>query len=134
VLVGLLVLAVVVGCRLLPLGQMFLLCFCLFMILRPSHPPGYGGRLIGLGSCVWVAAVVWVGTPSPVHILLLSGDYARRNVGLPACPSLLEVVLVAVRVRTLVGMAVVALWEGVLLALVLSGCGLLLAAAWPRPL
>jgi len=87
---------------------------------------------MGLGSCVWVAAVVWVGTPSPVHILLLSGDCARRNVGLPACSSLLEVVLVVVGVHTLVGMAVVAVWEGVLLALVLSGCGLLLAAAWPR--
>jgi len=131
---GLLVLAVVVGCRLLPLGQMFSLCFCLFLILRPSHPPGYGGRLMGLGSCVWLAAVVWVGTPSPVHILLLSGDYAHRNVGLPACSSLLGVVLVAMGVHTLVGMAVVAVWEGVLLALVLSGCGLLLAAAWLCPL
>ena len=66
-LVGLLVLAVVVGgCRLLPLGQRFSLCLCLFPILRPSHPPGYGGHLTGLGSCAWVAAVVWVGTPSIV--------------------------------------------------------------------
>ena len=75
-----------------------------------------------------------VPTPSPVHILLLSGDYARRNVGLPAGSSLLGVVLVAVGVHTLVGMAVVVVWVGVVLALVLSGCGLLLAAAWPRPL
>jgi len=89
---------------------------------------------MGLGSCVWVAAVVWVCTSSPVHILLLSGNYARRNIGLPAGSSLLGVVLVAVGVHTLIGMAVIAVWEGVVLALVLSGCGLLLAAAWPCPL
>jgi len=89
---------------------------------------------MGLGSCVCVAAVVWVGTPSPVHILLLSSDYVRRNVGLPAGSSLLGVVLVAVGVHTLVGIAVGVVWEDVVLALVRPGCGLLLAAAWPCPL
>jgi len=88
---------------------------------------------MGLGSYVWVVAVVWVGTLSPVHILSLSGDCARRNVGLLADSSLLRVALATMGVRTLAGMAVVGVWQRVVPALVLSGCGQLLAAAWPLP-
>jgi len=77
--------------------------------------------------------VVWVGTLSPVHILLLSGDCARRSVGLLADLSLLGVALAVVGVHSLAGMAVVGVWHGVALALVLSGCGQLLAAVWPLP-
>jgi len=78
--------------------------------------------------------VVWVGTLSPVYILLLSDDYVRRNVAMLADSSLLGVMLVVVGVRTLAGMAMVAVWQGVVPALVLSGCGRLLAAVWPFPL
>ena len=66
--VVLLVLAVVVSLLLLLRGR-FWLFSCLFLILRPSHLPGYGVRLSGLESCFWVVVVAWVDTVLLVHIL-----------------------------------------------------------------
>jgi len=62
------------------------------------------------------------------------GAYVPRSVGLLQSSFLLVVVLVVLGGRNLAGMAEVAVWVGVVLALGLSGCGRLVAAAWPPPL
>jgi len=75
--------------------------------------------------------VVWVGIGFTVHIQSWFGGYVPRSVGLLQSSFLLVVVLVVLGGRNLAGMAGVAVWVGVVLALGLSGCGRLLAAAWP---
>jgi len=75
--------------------------------------------------------VVCVGVGFPVHIRSWFGGYVPRSVGLLQNSFPLVVVLVVLGGHILTGMAVVAVWVGVVLVLALSGYGWLLAAVWP---
>ena len=128
------VVAGLVGLLQLQQAQRFLPFLSLCLTLLPNHVLGCGPRWRGQGSCVWAAVVVWVGVGFPLHIQSWFGGYVSRSVGLLQSSFLLVVMLVVLGGRNLAGMAGVVVWVGVVLALGPSGCGRLLAAAWPPPL